>query len=85
MSEERLATELLHELKATSKRWFIIALVEFIALVLIIVIYLVVPEESTSTIVEQDADNTQNTQMIGGDFSGQSTPDSQENLCEESK
>ena len=33
MEERTLATEMLHELKAQSKRWFIIAIVELVLLV----------------------------------------------------
>ena len=33
MEERNLATEMLHELKAQSKRWFIIAIVELVLLV----------------------------------------------------
>ena len=33
MEERTLATEMLHELKAQSKRWFIIAIIELVLLV----------------------------------------------------
>ena len=33
MEERNLATEMLHELKAQSKRWFIIAIIELVLLV----------------------------------------------------
>lgn len=77
MDNEKLATELLHEIKASAKRWFI----AFIVMVLVEVLtiggflwYISLPiEESTST-VTQTAEDTDNTQMIGGDY-GQSQSD----------
>lgn len=68
MDNETLATEMLREIKLSARRWFIIALVEFIALVTIVVIYLVVPEEELDTSVTSD--NGGNANYIGHDLDG---------------
>lgn len=39
MDNQTLATELIHELKAQSKRWFVIALVELGVLIVVVVIF----------------------------------------------
>lgn len=67
---ETLATEMLKELKASAKRWFIIALVELVVIFSLIFIILVVPESET-TATTQEVDDVQNidtfTQSIGGE------------------
>lgn len=67
MNEETLATEMLHELKAQSKRWFIIAIVELVLLVGSNVAWLVYQsqyEDVTTTTDEvqtmKDIDNSAN-------------------------
>ena len=60
MNENNLATELLHEVKNSAKRWFIIALVE-LALLLIggagFVWYISLPVEDTQVEYIQDMNN----------------------------
>lgn len=60
MKEETLATEMLKELKAQSKRWFIIAIVELIIILfsaILFVAYLNTPTEEKEEIsYSQDAD-----------------------------
>lgn len=60
MKEETLATEMLKELKAQSKRWFIIAMVELVIIMfsgILFVAYLNAPtEEKEETSYSQDAD-----------------------------
>lgn len=67
MEEKSLATEMLHELKAQSKRWFIIAIVELVLLVGSNVAWLVYQsqyEDVTTTTDEvqtmEDIDNSNN-------------------------
>ena len=59
--EESLATEMLRELKANSKRWFIISIVELVLLLFTIILfiaYLNTPVEDTTetTNYTQEAD-----------------------------
>ena len=57
--EESLATEMLRELKANSKRWFIISIVELVLLLFTITLfiaYLNTPVEDTETTYTQEAD-----------------------------
>ena len=59
MEEKNLATEMLHELKAQSKRWFIIAVIELIIIIAttgIFVWYINQPIEEIETTTTQDAD-----------------------------
>jgi large-conductance mechanosensitive channel len=60
MKEDTLATEMLKELKAQSKRWFIIAIVELVIILfsaILFVAYLNTPtEEKEETSYSQDAD-----------------------------
>lgn len=60
MKEDTLATEMLKELKAQSKRWFIIAIVELVIILfsaILFVAYLNTPtEEKEETSYSQNAD-----------------------------
>lgn len=60
MKEETLATEMLKELKAQSKRWFIIAIIELVIILfsgILFVAYLNTPtEEKEETSYSQNAD-----------------------------
>ena len=64
MEERTLATEMLHELKAQSKRWFIIAIVELVLLVGSNIGWLIFESQyETTTTDEQameDIDNSTN-------------------------
>lgn len=72
MSEElgtQLATELMHELKCSSKRWFIAFIVMcFIEVFTVVgfIWYISLPAEDTS--IEQQADDDSYNQIIGGDY-----------------
>ena len=70
--EMNLATELMHELKAASKRWFIAFLVVlglWFATIGGFIWYIGLPvEETTSTDISQEADNDGHNQVVGGDF-----------------
>ena len=69
MEERNLATEMLHELKAQNKRWFIIAIVELVLLVGSNIAWLVY-ESTFETITEEQTqeayynDNTTITQNM---------------------
>ena len=60
MEKDSLATEMLKELKAQNKRWFIIAIVELVIILfsaILFVAYLNTPtEEKEETSYSQDAD-----------------------------
>lgn len=66
-----LATELIRELKSTSKRWFIafiVVLSLWFATIGGFIIYLFLPVEETVTeTVTQDADDNGNNNYVGGD------------------
>lgn len=66
-----LATELIRELKSTSKRWFIafiVVLSLWFATIGGFIIYLSLPiEETTAETVTQDADDNGNNNYVGGD------------------
>ena len=72
MESEKLATELLHEVKAHAKRWFIafmIVLVLWFATIGVFIWYISLPTE-TSTVIEQESDDGSLNQVIGGDYNG---------------
>ena len=75
--EMNLAIELMHELKAASKRWFIAFLVVlglWLATIGGFIWYISLPvEETTSTDISQEADNDGYNQVVGGDFIGSET------------
>lgn len=66
---ETLATELLKEVKASAKRWFIIAVVELVAIVALIILLFVVPaevvEETTYTQDITDIQESDINQQMG--------------------
>jgi len=78
MENESLATELLHELKQSSKRWFVaflVVLVLWFATIGVFIWYISLPIEEIE--ITQDADNTnKSVQIVGGDNYG--TTDLQE-------
>lgn len=74
MDSETLATELLKEVKASAKRWFI-AFCIMIGLELATIIgfmwYISLPIEEVTTSYEQDADDSSRNLIIGGDYNGE--------------
>ena len=75
MDNETLATEILHELKASCKRWFIafvIVLVLWFATIGVFIWYISLPIEYDTFTIEQTQDNVDRSynQAIGGDFYG---------------
>lgn len=70
-----LASELLKEVKKTSRRWFIAFVVMVILEVATIcgfLWYISLPVETTETTIEQEADG-ENNKVIGGDYNGSET------------
>lgn len=66
---EPLATEMLREVKAHGKRWFIIALVELFIIISVVglfIWYITLPGAEYS--IEQAADENSYNQIVGGDF-----------------
>ena len=71
--EEKLATELLHEIKAQSKRWFITSIITTVLWFLTIGVfiwYATLPVEEYSISYDQSAENSSQNQIIGGDYNG---------------
>lgn len=67
-----LATEILQELKASSRRWFIAFLIMLgieVATIAGFLWYLSLPTEEYS--VEQDTDNGGDNYAVGGDYNGE--------------
>jgi len=72
MDEEgtTLASEILHELKASAKRWFILAMVELVIILAMaagIVYYLTLPVDYETVTVENEKGNAN---YIGNDLNG---------------
>lgn len=72
MEKETLATELIHELKAQSKRWFI-AFIVILALwfgtIGIFIWYISLPVEEYS--IDQESDNVSRNFIVGGNYGGE--------------
>lgn len=82
MDNETLATELIREIKATSRRWFIafiVVLCLWFATIIgfILYEYYSLPvEDTTYTQTVDDIDDSDIQQTIGGDLNGESETDS---------
>ena len=74
--EEKFATELLREVKASGKRWFIAFLVVlglWFATIGAFVWYISLPVEVVESDIEQQSDNNSNNYVVGGDYNGSKT------------
>ena len=74
--KETLASDLLHEIKATSRRWFILFIITLIMLFATNVCWLYawnLPYESTTATVTQDSGDNGDNNYIGndGDINGE--------------
>ncbi len=72
MEHETLASELLHELKMQSKRWFIafiVALVLWFATIGVFIWYVSLPVEEYDTYIEQESTN-KSFNIAGGNYNG---------------
>ena len=72
MENENLATELLRIVKASAKRWFIIAMVELGVIAILVALLFIIPSDTyTETEYEQsveDIDRSEITQNIGDSY-----------------
>ena len=72
MNQDTLATELLQEIKASARRWFIVAMVELIAIVVLIILLFVMPAEVTEEVSYsqevEDIETSDVVQRIGNDY-----------------
>ena len=74
VSTDSFATELLHEVKLSAKRWFIAFLIVlglWFATIGVFIWYISLPVEVES--VEQQSDNNSNNYVVGGDYNGGET------------
>ena len=83
MENETLATEMLREIKATSKRWFIafiVTLCLWFATIVGFILYeyytLPVDEETSYEQTVSEIDSSDVRQVIGGDYNGNSEAES---------
>ena len=79
MEKETLATELIHELKAQSKRWFIaflVILALWFGTIGIFIWYISLPIEEYS--IDQDSDNSSRNLIIGGNYGSETESNVQE-------
>lgn len=65
MDNSTLASDLLHELKSSAKRWFIIAMAELLVIVVLICVLIFTPVEEV-TVENEDG----NANYIGRDLNG---------------
>ena len=76
MDNEKFAIELLREIKASAKRWFI-AFCVMVGLEIVTIAgfmwYITLPVDEYSVSYEQEADNEGNNTIIGGDNYGSTT------------
>ena len=85
--ENSLASELLHEIKATSRRWFVLFLIALLLLFGTNMAWLYawnLPAEetvSTETTIQQDADNASSNNYVGedGNIYGGTSADTEKN------
>jgi hypothetical protein len=65
------ATELLREVKASTRRWFIafcVMVILEVATICGFIWYISLPVDSNTTDIEQNADDGSNNQIVGGDY-----------------
>lgn len=62
-----LSLQIMHELRMSSQRWFIIAIAELIVILVILLFVFVIPQEEYSSITQelQDVYETSVTQTVG--------------------
>ena len=69
---EKLASEILHELKMNGKRWFIVAMIELFVIAILTLLLILTPTDEYS--IEQESDNA-STNIVGGSYYGSETED----------
>lgn len=82
MEDNHLALELLQEVKASARRWFIISIVELLVITVLIMILLLVPTDSVTIENEDGNANYVGNDNIGGIYNGE---DSSEEILEGQK
>lgn len=84
--QQTLATELLHEVKMSARRWFIAFLVMIVVEIITIagfLWYITLPVNEVITEYSQEMEDVKNstaTQMIGGNYNGKNETDGEEGL-----
>lgn len=77
MENQTLATELLHEIKLSARRWFILSMVELFVIAILLIFLFVIPVETyTETEYEQevtDIEDSDVTQNIGDTYGNSET------------
>lgn len=78
METEILATELLREIKASARRWFILSMVELLVIAILLIFLFVIPVETcTETEYQQEitdiTDSSTITQNIGDNYGDNET------------
>ena len=77
MENQNLATELLHEVKLSSRRWFILSMVELLVIAILLIFLFVIPAETyTETEYQQevtDIEGSDITQNIGDTYGDSET------------
>ena len=72
MEHETLATEMLREIKASSQRWFRIALIELLIILIMslaFIWYISLPVDEYGYTIEQEAQD-RSFNIVGGDYNG---------------
>lgn len=73
---DSFASDLLHEVKVNSKRWFIafcVMVAVEIATIFGFMWYISLPVEESETVYTQESDNNGYNQIVGGDYNGGET------------
>lgn len=77
MENQNLATELLHEVKLSARRWFILSMVELLVIAILLIFLFVIPVETyTETEYQQevtDIEGSDITQNIGDTYGDSET------------
>lgn len=82
-SSSSLATELLHELKSSAQRWFIIAMAELLVIVVLVCVLVFVPVEEVTVENEDGNANYIGRDLNGGLKYGEDNSEAQEGSSEE--
>ena len=77
MENQTLATELLHEVKLSARRWFILSMVELLVIAILLIFLFVIPVETyTETEYQQEVNDIEGsdiTQNIGDTYGNSET------------
>lgn len=77
MENQTLATELLHEVKLSARRWFILSMIELLVIAILLIFLFVIPVETyTETEYQQEVNDIEGsdiTQNIGDTYGNSET------------